>query len=354
MRTKLLFVHNNQFGALIDSLKWCQYLDKTKYDIYYICFNDGRPKTHVPGVHVTYIPRLGPKLIRGLIFYIVVISRIIFFKGFIDIIYFPGSVWLKRLLPFKKMHLDIRTLSVHSNKIVRIQQNKKLNQAICLFNSITAISRGVIDQLDLNEVKIKLLPLGADTISTTNKSFKELKLLYVGTLYNRNIEQTVLGLKKFIDSSAIVNITYDIVGGDNGGGEFNKLKNVIKENHLENIVRLHGRLSHNELTPFFNNCNIGVCYVPIVEYFNDQPSTKLFEYVFSGMVCLATKTRANVEVANEINSVMISDNSDSFCEGLVYVLKNSGKYNSSEIRNSLQEYSWSNIVNKYLEPIINQ
>ena len=40
-------------------------------------------------------------------------------------------------------------------------------------------------------LKAHILPLGADVISSVNKTFDSLHLLYVGTLFNRNID-TVL------------------------------------------------------------------------------------------------------------------------------------------------------------------
>ena len=42
-----------------------------------------------------------------------------------------------------------------------------------------------------------ILPLGADIISHTDKDFNCLKLLYMGTLSNRHIIDTVKGVKMF-------------------------------------------------------------------------------------------------------------------------------------------------------------
>lgn len=40
-------------------------------------------------------------------------------------------------------------------------------------------------------------------------------------------------------------------------------------------------------------------YVPITDYYEYQPPTKTFEYVLSGLLCLATATSSNKEVITE-------------------------------------------------------
>ena len=49
---------------------------------------------------------------RQICFLITCILYCLFYKGKIFTVYFPKCHWLKKILPFKKMHIDIRTLSV--------------------------------------------------------------------------------------------------------------------------------------------------------------------------------------------------------------------------------------------------
>src|SRR5699024_7995327 len=128
--------------------------------------------------------------------------------------YFKFCEYLKKLVPWKKMLLDIRTLSVNKDAIVREKHNNKIKESCRYFNCITVVSEGVRQRLGLSKKKTSILPLGADVISTIDKDFSTLNLLYVGTLNNRNITQTIEGLSIFLKNNPKVkNITtYDIVG----------------------------------------------------------------------------------------------------------------------------------------------
>ena len=58
-----------------------------------------------------------------------------------------------------------------------------------------------------------ILPLGSDIISLTKKAVPPMRLLYVGTLYNRNIDQTIKGFSKFYhEYKNETEISYTIIG----------------------------------------------------------------------------------------------------------------------------------------------
>ena len=112
---------------------------------------------------------------------------------------------------------------------------------------------------------------------------KEIKLLYVGTLNGRNINQTIFGLSLFLENNPeIKNITYDIIG-DGDKNELSDFKVLIQQNNLNNIITLHGRIPHFQLKPFFDSCTVGLSYVPMTEYYEHQPVTKTYEYIL--VVC---------------------------------------------------------------------
>jgi len=123
---------------------------------------------------------------------------------------------------------------------------------------------------------------------------------------------------------------------------------------MNNVITLYGRIPHFELQPFFDKCNIGVSYIPMTEYYEFQPPTETFEYILSGMVCIATDTNENRLLISKENGVLCEDNPESFANALDYVYYNRQNYNSETIRNSLKDYTWENIVNKYLIPILNK
>jgi glycosyltransferase involved in cell wall biosynthesis len=226
-----------------------------------------------------------------------------------------------------------------------------LRKSAMTFDTVSAISKGVIRKLNIHR-NISLLPLGADAISNTDKEFTAIHLLYIGTMTNRHIPQTIEGLSMYLTKNPHAKITYDIVGGDNGEGELKHVEEVVKKYGLGEYIRVHGPKPHNELKPFLDNCNVGISYVPITDYFQYQPPTKTYEYAFSGLATIATATFANSEIINDTNGIIIKDTPEDFCQGLEKI--KSLKFNSKLIRQSVSKFSWKNIVSKYLVPIIEQ
>jgi glycosyltransferase involved in cell wall biosynthesis len=344
---KILFIDNQQFGYLTDSYKYCEIL-RREYEITYLCFDKGFKKIELDGIKLKYISYSGNKTVRGIRFIFKAIVEAAFFNGFIFVIYFEKFNLIKRLLPWKKMHIDIRTLCVARDEKKREKKDNNIKRAVKLFDTASAISQGVIDKIGLNK-NIYLLPLGADVISRSNKTFNNLRLLYVGTLYNRDIIKTVIGFKKYIDLYPDIDIKYTVVGD---GEEYEDILKYISEEKLDELITCKGRVPHDQLGQYFDNCNIGVSFVPITDYYENQPPTKTFEYAFSGMFTIATGTGANREIINSQNGYIINDSPESFVEALEYIQTNRQLFDSDVIRESVKDYSWQNIVNRFLIPII--
>lgn len=348
---KILFIGNIQFGYLTDTFKYCEYINNT-YDVEYICFDSGEPKIKMPNVKVHYIPYTKSHLIRGLYYMAYTLCRLIFYKGFIFIVYFPRCSYLKRILFWKKMHIDIRTLSVNHDENARKIEDSILEKEINRFNSISFISDGVKNKLNIkSKIPIFSLPLGADSISTTPKQYNDLKLLYIGSLTNRNIITTVKGLELFLQHFPQIELTYDIIGN---GTEFTEIKQYIYEHNLSKHIQLHGKIPHNMLKPYLDKNNIGVSFIPILDYYQEQPPTKTYEYAMSGLYCIATCTKENKKIINSRNGILINDTAESFAQGLhkIYLSKEDIRY--TNIIESMQQYSWESIIKKHLYPIINK
>lgn len=249
------------------------------------------------------------------------------------------------------MILDIRTLSISKDSNVRTAQNRQIKKACSKFDIVTIISEGTKRQLGLSSNNVYILPLGADCISDTIKTYDHLHLLYVGTFAGRDIDKTIIGIDIFKRQHADIPITYDIIGSGFNNEE-EQYRQLVKELHLEDTITIHGRIAHTALKPFFDKCNIGVSFIPITEYYEDQPPTKTFEYIFSGLYTIATATNANKEIISGANGILISDSSDSFADALynIYLIKNT--LNDKDIRESLKNFSWQSIVNRILKPIL--
>ena len=343
-----MIIHNGPLGSLTDSYKWCEVL-RNKYGITYLEL-DGVGSVNVDGIKRIVVPDKGNRFVRGIRFLFVCCVNILFFRGPIIVVFFKGSQLFKRLFPWKRFILDIRTLSVNKNSTIREKENDIIRKACQLYGRISIIQDDLLNELNI-DVEHHLLPLGADVISLTDKSFETLKLLYVGTLEGRHIDQTVEGLSVFLKLHPEANITYDIIGeGFNDTSE--KLQNLVDRLGLTGVVTVHGRKPYSELKPFFDKCNVGISYVPITPWFDHQPPTKTFEYIMSGLYCMATRTSENAKIVLPEGGFLHDDTPDGFAKALEEVSEKRYVLKSNAIRKSLTGYSWPEIVHNYLEPII--
>ena len=350
MNKNLLIINRFQFGYHTDYYKYCQYL-KDEYCITFLCFDSGRPKLEMQNVNIRYVPLAGFNFLRGLRYFLTAYITIMKFNGVVFVNYFEYCYLLKKLIPHKKMILDIRTLSINKNENIRNKNDYNIGKATKYFDYTTIISEGLRQKLNIDNNKSAILPLGADVISSSSKDFtNDIRLLYVGTLNGRNIAHTITGLSLFLEYSPLnLNITYNIVGE---GDEFHYLQQLIKNLNLEQVVKLHGRIPHFEITPFFDKCNIGISYVPMTSFYEYQPVTKTFEYILSGMPCIATNTYENKLIVSSLNGVLCDDNPESFSQALLDMHKRLKKFRSETIRNTLIDCTWENIVKNIFKPIL--
>lgn len=351
MKKKLLIIDKSQYGYLVDVYKWCTYLQST-FDITVICFDTGHKRQDTQGVKVVYVPWKGPYVFRGILFLLYSLFFAITHQGTILVEFFIRCEMLPRLLFWKKeIALDIRTLSVHKNDEQRTKYNAAIKQATRYFNKIFLIAEPLNETLQIPPEKLHILPLGSDIISHQNKDFSVPHLLYVGTLSGRSIEKTLSGLALFVKKHPDIPITYDIIG-DGFNNELASLRNEALRLGINDIVTFHGRIPHEKLTPYFDKCNVGLSFVPIAPYYDHQPPTKTYEYILSGLYCIATATQSNKQIITPANGTLISDTPESISHGIEIFLNTQRDLNSEIIRNTLKDHTWSEIVNKYLADIL--
>ena len=249
-KNQLLIIQSQTFGYLTDSLKWCEYI-KDKYEVTVICQNTKKKKLITDGIKVKYLKSFGNRQMRGLLFVTQCIFKIALFSGKIMVIYFEHCEIFKSIFPWKKMLLDIRTMSVSQNEQRRRIYNKGIINACKKFDIITAISQGVKKQINLPDKPIYILPLGADHISVRKKDYDQLHLLYVGTFAGRDIDKTIDAISIFKKTHPEIPITYDIIGSG-FNNEIEQFNQKIKALNLGEIITLHGRIPSNRLKPYFD------------------------------------------------------------------------------------------------------
>lgn len=344
---KLVSINQSQFGHHTDAYYHCKYLKET-FSIVYICWDHGLKKIDMDGVKVVYVSRNGNFLIRTLRFLRYALRHIRDKKAIVFVMYFKGVSFVLRLMrPRHCFVLDIRTASVHKSPIVRRLHDMRLKFESRFFRNITVISESLAEKLGIAN-RAHILPLGADIISSVHKSFDSLNLLYVGTLFNRNIGVTIRGFKQFFnDFKDRIAISYTIIG-DGPNNEVRELKDLVSRYGLSSVVKVTGLIPHTQLKPWFDAANIGVSYIPMTDYYDCQPVTKTFEYLLSGMSVIATNTSENRKVINLYNGVIVGDSVEDFHSGLKAIYEKRHLFDSVVIRRNALGHTWRNIIKENL------
>jgi len=347
---KLLIVHSTQFGYHTDTLMYCKYLDKSIFEIHYFGFDHGLDKFQLEDVNVHYIVYQKNKLILYFkyIAALIKVNR----QNHFDLIFHVHtklSLIIRFIFLFNKYIFDIRTGDLDDNLWKRQIKNFFISIISKLSVNKSVIADSLADELHINKKKRHIIPLGAESLCEIKKEFQVLHLIYVGTLTKRNIHETITGVALFLKKYKDVEILYDIIGAGNRNYEA-KLIESINDNSLNKKVHFHGFVKYSELKPFFEKANVGITYIPQKKYYQNQPSTKLFEYLLAGMPVIATNTYENRKIVNDNCGFICEDNAHDFSIALEKLYTMRMTYNSDFIKKQFIKSNWNNIVKEYVEP----
>lgn len=350
---KVVILCQSQFGYHLDTWYYCKYLKVDSLD--YVCWDYGEQKKISGNTKVQYASRAGNPIVR-LFGYFTLCRQVIRTRkpDRVFIKYFKFCFILRLLYPNTQFVLDVRTVCVSASLMRRMVDDWLLKFETLFFKNISVISEGVRDSLSLPSSSF-ILPLGAESIAQARCSLDEIKLIYVGGFTNRHLEKTIHGLKSYTVKYGETGLSYDIFGSG-WMNEEAKLIALVEALGLSGIVKFHGFVHHEELKKYFSKTNVGVSFIPMTEYFNAQPPTKTYEYLLSGMVVLATKTSANIEILQKHTDrhVLIDDSADSFLKGLESIRSNKAMFEKRDMSSCFSEYEWSTIVgtlSAYLESL---
>lgn len=351
---QILLLSRNQFGYLTDSLAYCRYLADGN-EISYFSFEYGLPRIDMEEVNIYVVSRAGSKLRRNLRY--IREARKLLRNGNFDlclVTYFPFAFSVRPKTNGTIYILDVRTGSVSKNMVIRHIFNLFIRLNSVFFRRRIVVSESLRSHLGLRLID-PVIPVGAERISLIQKDFTDIRLLYVGTLSNRNIDLTIRGLRQYLDSREKGPlISYSIIGSGYLG-EIEQLKKLAESLNLENYVNVVGLVPHDKLKFWFDSCNIGVSFVPITSYFNRQPPTKTFEYLLSGMPVIATATDENSKVITDKLGVLIEDTAQGFATGLFILASRLRDFDSDIISDKSERHHWRNIVGKlkiYIDSIV--
>ena len=348
---KILFINPGPFGSFTDTYYYCKLL-RWKYHITYVGFDGGQSTQKLDGIKIIHLPGKGNS-IKQKAFFFKFLYRFTKKKNydFVLINYFLGSSIISLFL--KKSIIDIRTSYISSKKYKRILYNIILAIEVRFFNNVSAISENLAKYIHLPQ-KTHIIPLGAPYLPYIEKDFSSLKILYVGTFHQRDIEKTIYGFAKFISFINYSNIAHYTIVGHGSEIDINNINKAIVSSGMEKHVSYLGTIRHPEIIKYLNSHNVGISYIPIKKYFDNQPPTKTFEYLLSGMAVLATNTKENKKVMTDQCGVVVGDSVNDVYSGLIQIYHNRFLYNSENIQKAALKYSWEAIVKKKLEPYIEQ
>lgn len=349
MKPNIVILNIYQLGTHTDTYNYCKYL-KPDFNITYISFHQCFEDIQIDGIKTITIPQ--PRGFRNLIRGYLRLAGIVKKEkpDIVFLVYVRFISIVKFFIPGTRFIFDIRTGSLFENTRKRNLWNLLLRIESLSFKNITIISEGLRKDLHLPSYKCHWLPLGGNT-KVFKRDQSPVRLLYIGTLDQRNIHYTLEGLAIFRKEFPQVPISYDIVGyGKNETEE--KIRLAIIENKLEENASFHGRIPYDQIDDYLKKSNVGVVFIPVTPYYDHQPSTKLFEYLLAGIPVLATKTSENKSIVNISNGILNDDSPEGFSNGLKEIYDKIGTFNEDLIRNSVSEYSWEQIVKNHLKPLL--
>jgi glycosyltransferase involved in cell wall biosynthesis len=331
---------------------YAKYSNKSRIDLSYFCFDTGLKRIDLDGINVIYIP-LQSSRIKSYINFFSVLQKTLKREKFDLVFHIDGKFTpVIRFLNFScPMILDIRTGDLSNNPLLLWTRNKRITISTYLYSKVSVITHSLSRELNLNPNKTTIIPLGGELLKIESKQFENLKLIYIGSLENRNIHQTIKGLSIFNSKYPTIKVSYDIIGFGKSKTE-EELIELIKNESLEDSIVFHGRMKHSELLPYLISCNVGIVYIPQKRYYDFQSSTKFYEYLLAGMPVIATKTLENKQSLKSGCGVLCEDSPESFANAIEEIMISRHQFNSESIKSLYYEFQWPEIVKNIWEPFI--
>ena len=349
-KKKIVILASAQFGYSTTTYKYCEYA-RQDFDITYVGWDYKLPKVELSKIKIKYVSRNSNLLKRNFALLKAFYKEISLGYDLVLSTYVRGISLVKLLKPKVNFLLYIDTFGVMPNASKRYVYDFMLKFEASFFKNVAVINRGLAKRLKRKEYEI--LPLGGAVFNTSHKFFNSLKLLYVGTFDNRNMIDCVKGFHKYLEKTGYKNnsIKFEIIG-DGPNNELEELKAYVESYRLSHYISILGYIPQKDLKPYFENANIGVSYVPILPYYEYQTPTKTFEYLISGLPVIATATFENKKIIRPWSGVIVKDNPNSFCEGIIKLQEKKKEFCSERIIKAYSNNTWENAVKNHFIPLV--
>lgn len=342
-------VCQTQFGYHIDSYYYAKYLSEI-YSVSYICYDDNKPKYKMPLVNVIYLSRNSSKLLGHLHFLTTV--RTIISESNSPYVFVKHFAFCSLLVLFNRRvkccNIDVRTGSVSPSVIKRFFEDFFIYVDSLFYKTQTVISKSLKNKWFIRKDAF-ILPLGAEVYKReysyeNSCKGKNLVLFYVGSITGRRLDVIISGLHIYIANNPDSKIVLKIAGSyDNADGR--RLLELTQHYKLNEKVEFLGYLTRDDLYKNLDRVDVGIVHVPKTSYYDCQPSTKLFEFLLSGIPVLASDTLENINTVGVGMGLIYNGNSsESFANAIENIISD---LNSGSIKIDmacLGRYSWESIA----------
>jgi len=172
-------------------------------------------------------------------------------------------------------------------------------------------------------------------------------LLYTGFVSpERGLDTVVKGMIYLKDKLPSAKL---LIIGD--GITVPKLKNIIQENYLNDIVDLISWPGHENLGPYLEITNVGISPQPNNELWNNSIPHKLFEYMSQSKPVLVTDAVPLKRIILETKAGLFYRTGDpeDFAEKILEIASAKTKFGENGLRAVEEKYNWENDAKTLIE-----
>ncbi len=265
------------------------------------------------------------------------------------------------LFPSKKFYIQLYTPSVNTSWLKRFMLNTILAVNLKFYKYIFVGNVGnnrLQKKFGIPDKKALKAGLGMPDYGFKPKDYSTIKLLYIGTITQREVWKTIKGIALFLKSKPeyYSKLKYDIIGSGKDN-DVKLLTREIEERNLGGLVNYHGFLPTEQVKEYIGDANVGINFLPMVGFYNNS-STKTLEYLIAGLPVISTRNPYCLNIIREEHGVFCDDTPESFAEALSQLIQRINTFNPKKIRESFIKYSMEEVIKTDFVPklmnIINQ
>jgi glycosyltransferase involved in cell wall biosynthesis len=314
----------------------------------------------VKGKIAVHTPSIGMETIDRAYYYFLSLGRAL--ASGLDVIYTRDISFLRFLRPIPDRLYPEIIYEAHSayyqlNEMTELDEYQRLQQA----DQIITISSGIKKDIEKIGVKVDEVVWDAansDYIPTISKQTLRQKLgmpqeqyvfVYTGSLYSSKYDIEGL-INAFNALPQSLNASLFIVGGNEKNVD--KYRKYIASLGASGTIHLTGHVSQREVFRYLKAADIGI----VTQQESDIRSRKytsplkLFEYLLSGLIVVATKVPSIMEVANKEPRILGYNPNDP--DSLKSTLETATKeHQSLQTESFAQQYSYQNRAKNILTVI---